>query len=1313
LSDAHPHDQEAPEVALARHVDAICRRFEADWRNGQRLAIGDYLGDVAEEGRPILRAELEALEGELRQADETAAAPEPGSVAEAATIAPPDSPTSPIPGTAITAVHEEATVPPCDQATVDLGPSRPVQSGASSPDRVRYFGDYELLREIARGGMGVVYRARQISLNRPVALKMILAGQLAGETEIRRFYLEAEAAANLDHPGIVPIYEIGEHEGQHYFSIGFVEGTSLAAKVSDGPLPPREAASLTMKVAQAVQFAHEKGVIHRDLKPANVLLDAHGQPKVTDFGLAKKLQADSGLTHTGQVMGTPSYMPPEQAEGKNVGPAADVYALGAILYCLLTGRPLFQAATPMDTLIQVVSQDPVPVRQLNSAVPKDLETIGLKCLEKQPGKRYASASTLAEDLRCYLAGEPILARPVGPPERAWRWCRRRPALALATGTAVAALIATLGLGVAFAVAQGRAAREAQRQSVRMALERGRALCDEGDIRRGLHWLARGLEIAPPGEADLEHVLRTNLAGWADRAATLKVVLFHEGEATALAVDAEGRSAVVADKDGAVRLFESSTGNPIARLKHEGAVRVAAYSVDGRRVVTGDDRGLARVWDAATGRALGEPIRAESPLTALAICPDGKSALLGGEDGAAKLVDLETGRTRGRLLRHPGAVRAVALGPDGQAVLMGGEGEQARLWDATTGRPLGPPLKHRGTVRAVALATDGRTALTGGDDHTARLWDAVAGRPIGEPLRHPDEVTAVAFDPSGRIALTACTDPKGRGGEVRLWDAATGSPLSAPLPERSALRLVAIGPSSRFLVTAGSDGVRLWELAMAASAGRFLPHAGPSRLLAISPDGRAALVSCEHVQARLIELGTGGPIGPPLEHTGPVLAATFSPDGHAALTGGADGTARLWAAATGRPLTPPLHHAGPVAAVAFAPDGRTFVSGVGFDEVDDPGGVRRAIESANLVRTEHTGAEPTGELRLWDATGRPRSGPWPAPHPVARVTFSPDARTILAVHPDGSARLWRAAAGAVLGTISTAGGPSPIWRNTSGNPAGASGSAVRPRVGAPVALFRPDGRSVLVGFVAPTFGTPPAWSISGICVRVYDTATGRQLGPPLALQECPASAFSPDGTMLASADTGSFVGSGEVRLWDVAADRSNGAPLEHPLAVLAVAFGPDSRALAIGGEDGTTRLWDASTRQPLSPPLAHGSPVIAIAFRPNGLALATGGGRQVRLWDVATGYLLGPQLVHPAEVDTVTLDPDARLVLTRTGPTALPQWRVWERRAPVVGSSQRISAWVQVVTGLKLDPDGQIRALDAVAWRNCRAGLNSLGGPPTP
>jgi serine/threonine protein kinase len=324
------------------------------------------------------------------------------------------------------AIDEGATGPP-GAATLARSPSPhdlPTDVGldqatsadphAAKPVRVRLFGDYELLREIARDGMGVVFQARQLSLNRPVALKMILAGQLASGTEVRRFYTEAEAAANLDHPGIVPIYEVGQHEGQHFFSMGFVDGQSLSQRLANGPLPSRQAAALLRKVAEAIDYAHQRGVIHRDLKPANILLDPNGNPRVTDFGLAKKVQGDSGLTGSGQIMGTPSYMPPEQAGGRRgeVGTAADVYVLGATLYCTVTGRPPFQAATPMDTVIQVLSDEPVPPRRLNASIPPDLETICLKCLEKEPGKRYPSAAALADDLGRYLNGEPIVARPV-------------------------------------------------------------------------------------------------------------------------------------------------------------------------------------------------------------------------------------------------------------------------------------------------------------------------------------------------------------------------------------------------------------------------------------------------------------------------------------------------------------------------------------------------------------------------------------------------------------------------------------------------------------------------------------------------------------------------------------------------------------------------------------------------------------------------------------------------------------------------------------------------------------------------------------
>ncbi len=438
MSDRPSHNLEGLDVELARRIDEVCRRFEADWRQGQQPRIEDYLIEVSDDGRPTLKAELEALVRDLRPADETVlrpeaappAAPEPQTAKNPSKMA--EAPNIP-PGTPQQSPHDQPTA-----AVLGQDPS----TTTGSPSTIRNFGDYEILRELARGGMGVVFQARQVSLNRSVALKMFLAGQLANETDVKRFYTEAEAAANLDHPGIVPIYEVGQYEGQHYFSMGFVEGQSLAQRLANGPLPPREAAALLVRVAEAIEYAHCRGVIHRDLKPGNILLDRSGNPRVTDFGLAKKLEGDSGLTGSGQIMGTPSYLPPEQAGGKRgeVGPAADVYALGATLYALITGRPPFQAATAMDTVLQVLSDQPVSPWLLNSGIPRDLETTVLKCLEKEPGRRYPRAAALGDDLRRYLDGEPIMARPVTPFERVARYVRKRRKTFVTTVIATAATV---------------------------------------------------------------------------------------------------------------------------------------------------------------------------------------------------------------------------------------------------------------------------------------------------------------------------------------------------------------------------------------------------------------------------------------------------------------------------------------------------------------------------------------------------------------------------------------------------------------------------------------------------------------------------------------------------------------------------------------------------------------------------------------------------------------------------------------------------------------------------------------------------------
>ncbi len=326
-------------------------------------------------------------------------------------------------------------------ATQPLGSTNPDPSRLNLP-RVRYFGDYELIEEIARGGMGVVWKARQSSLNRAVAVKMILAGKFAGEAELRRFYTEAQAAGNLQHPNIVPIHEVGEYEGHHYFSMDFVEGTTLAKVAQSKPMQPAAAASLMKTVAEAIHYAHQRGTLHRDLKPSNILIDAQGQPHITDFGLAKSLNKDASITETGAVLGTPAYMPPEQAAGRNeqVGPASDVYSLGAILYHLLTGSAPFLASSSTAILRKVIEEEPAPLSKARAGIPVDLETICSKCLEKNPGRRYHSARELAEELGRFLDHEPIQARPVGFTRQIWNWARHNPKSLAALGAAAAVLL---------------------------------------------------------------------------------------------------------------------------------------------------------------------------------------------------------------------------------------------------------------------------------------------------------------------------------------------------------------------------------------------------------------------------------------------------------------------------------------------------------------------------------------------------------------------------------------------------------------------------------------------------------------------------------------------------------------------------------------------------------------------------------------------------------------------------------------------------------------------------------------------------------
>jgi WD40 repeat protein/tRNA A-37 threonylcarbamoyl transferase component Bud32 len=1110
---------------------------------------------------------------------------------------PPPAPTSPhFPNPA--ADTDRLGEPPA--AVADLPPTEPLvppEATPTTPYRApagpaetfpRSFGAYELLRLIARGGMGAVYKARQTKLRRVVALKMILAGRFASDDEVRRFYHEAQAVAQLDHPGIVPVYEVGEHEGQHYFSMGYVEGGNLELRVREGPLPPRQAAALVERVAEAVGYAHGKGIVHRDLKPANVLLDAGGQPRVTDFGLARHLNGDGRLTVIGQVVGTPNFMPPEQATGSaDVGPLADVYALGALLYYLLTGRPPFHAATPVETLRQVVEQEPVAPRLLNAAVDCDLETVCLCCLHKEPGRRYAGASALADDLGRFRRGEPIHARPVGRLERLRRWRRRNPAVAALLGALFMVLVAGLATVIwqwdeavrqrrraeektldeararadaeRFAEEAGRKTQDeaharvqAQRYAAGLLMERGLGLCQQGQYAGGLLWLARALEAAPEEADDMRDSLRTLLGGWSAHLCPCRLVLDHPRTVKAADLSADGRLVATASGDTA-QVWDAETGRPIGPpLRHAARIHAVALSPDGRFVLTGGDDHVARLWETPTGRSIGGPLAHSKQVEHVAFSPDGKVALTGSLDGTARLWDTATGTPLGQPLAHTDVVRCIAFSPDGRLVATGSNDGTARLWEVPSGRPHGEPLRHQGAVRGLTFSPDGRQLLTGGNDPLARLWDTATGKPLAV-FRHAKHVPGVAFRPDGLVVATGSEDRT-----AREWDARTGQPLGQPLVHENEVARVAYSPDGRVLLSAQWDHeVRLWEAGTDRPAFAPLWQRGGLTSVVLSRDGGTILTAGDDHTARLWHVPRPALHVPLPQHTGAVMVTAFSPDS-TALLAASGRQAWLCEAATGKPLAGPLDHAGAVVAGTFSPDGRTVLTGC-YD----------------------------GTGWLWDAaTGRRVAGPFRHPDPVWAVAFRPDGKAFAtgsghSVERDGhmvgvgEARVWDVANGEVIQ------------------------SAPRQARDIIAVAFTPDGRTLLTASKDKT-------------ARFWDAATGAATGGVIHHDGwVNALALSPDGrAVLTGSDDRT------ARLWSVPDASPLTAPLRHARPVKAVGISPDGRLLLTTSEDATARLWEPRRGQPAAEPLRTPAPILSAALSPAGRTFVTGDrGGGLRLWRV--------------------------------------------------------------------------------------------------
>jgi hypothetical protein len=724
----------------------------------------------------------------------------------------------------------------------------------------RSFGDYELEEEISRGGMGVVFRARQKGLNRTVALKMILAGHLATPDEVRRFRNEAEAAALMSHPNIVPIYEVNERDGQPFFSMKLISGGNLAQHMGDFSAEPRAAARFLISVARAVHYAHQRGILHRDLKPANILLDEEGQPLVTDFGLAKRVHEDSSLTRSNAIVGTPCYMAPEQAAGKGaeLTTAADVYALGAILYEMLTGSPPFRGENALETLLQVRQQAPVPPSARNPRVSRDLETICLKCLEKSPAKRYGSAEALADDLDRWLRHDVIVARRAGVWERAWKWAWRNPARALASGLAgVLVVLWLVGLAVlahlqqthrAWEEASRRASAEAaarqEAETARTEAEKARQVALEEKARAeealyAYHLAQSRLALSDNKKEEAERQLEKcppNLRAWewhhlkrmcttgappedtTARVAALAVNVWdrltsrHFSVQTAaplagfLAFSPDGSNvAAVVPGENRVRLWMAGPGKPPRQAPRLTApVQNVTYSEDGRHLLTASGKEV-KVWDASTGVEVGRRGGALAGVQRVAFSADGARLATVTADHAVRLLDGKTGEVTLTLRGHAGKVNQLAFSRDGQRLASGSEDKTVRVWDTRTGAVLFKLTGHTGAIRGLAFSTDGQRLVSGSDDKTVRVWDLQTDK--SATLRgHRQAVHGVAFSPDGARVASASADRT-----VRVWDARTGVEVLSLTGHVSPVLNVAFSRDGQRLASVGQDGsLKVWD-----------------------------------------------------------------------------------------------------------------------------------------------------------------------------------------------------------------------------------------------------------------------------------------------------------------------------------------------------------------------------------------------------------------------------------------------------------------------------------------------------------------------
>jgi WD40 repeat protein/tRNA A-37 threonylcarbamoyl transferase component Bud32 len=1176
--------------------------------------------------------------------------------------------------------HLEQLAAPLRQTTCGAEPAGKDAGRA----RVRYFGDYELLEEIARGGMGVVYRARQVSLQRIVALKMILAGQLASDTDRQRFKQEAEAAANLDHPNIVPIYEVGEHEGQQYFSMKLIEGSNLAqviahCRLQKGGFRQEQVnfARIIATVARAVHHAHQRGVLHRDLKPANILLEGRGArdegrgaseeadsllplvPMITDFGLAKRMQAASDQTRSGAVVGTPAYMAPEQARAeKRLSTAADVYSLGAILYELLTGRVPFEAATPVEAILQLLDQPPVPPRGLNPGVNRDLETICLKCLEKVPAQRYRSAEALAEDLERWLNGEPIRARPSSIGERAMKWAKRRPATAALLATAACFLCALLAGGVfilrqqqdlraqQLQAAAQKAETEAQHRLSKLRLGQsltGKARAERlaGNRPRALQLLAEAAHFQAAGLGEAARLE----AGPELRQEAIQTVtspglrLLHEipvGHAVTMKFSSDGRILAIHGVFGAGPGW--SAGDPKAHMTQRLKVwRMASGELLGNTYLPASTGNLAigqsgytpnaftqynpfipnsqspliamkdpkaekvRLWDPAQDRTVAE---LEIPPRSIVFSKDGRrlaAPIQSPKRDVLQVWDL------GKMIREKQfavGIPLVFISNDELATLFWDHGcERLQRVEVATGKQLGatPP-----GMMVLMVSEDGRVAAIHrngaktGDP--VLIWDVMAGKelaviPGAVPLG--SSPFGAQFSPNG--SYFAIDDPL-RPNSFKLWDRATGR-----LREGLSGAVYGAGNFNQFQRAAFSPNAAL--LVLYAQKDRSLLHLWDvrgERRLATLPDNHTPVWSGDGRW-----LATIGP--------GKLRRA----DGEEY---GQDRTfVRVWEVIYPVPATA---LAGPVETLAFVRDGKQLLANNRLLKVDSE------LPQPSLLispgRAEATALLQTRD-KLWalDFPGSPTED-----RPLKLIRLTPPGNEV------------------VLKT--------PVIQREPHLQKDVELVAMPVKNG--WTLDHEGRRLIAICEIHQVMPKRQGWSSSANdrFLTVWDLETGEVRAASAERSQMECLALDPAEKSLATGDSGGVTlwNAGTLQRrqslanlittdqvlenWHSKGGSGKGPPYEYTFKVTCVRFSPDGRRLFAASASGRVDVYDVATGQNLGSWEGHSGPVRALAIQPDGKLLASGGeDRTIRLWEVATGKELACWEAHDLDVAALTFSPDSR------------------------------------------------------------------------